>query len=127
MVKKIKGKVPPKKKGATHKRTWKKSESRIAAKFGTTRTPLSGGASGHTRSDTLHKRLFIEAKLRNTYSVVTLWDDTTELANLEDKTPVVILSEKGRPGFWVLTHIDDLATVAGELVDDEPTNSKLLD
>lgn len=35
---------------------------RVAKFFGTHRTPLSGGASRHTRSDTLHDRLFIEVK-----------------------------------------------------------------
>lgn len=42
--------------------TWKKVELRIARAFGTTRTPLSGGASKHTRSDTLHPFIYCEIK-----------------------------------------------------------------
>jgi hypothetical protein len=105
---------------ATHKSTWKARERKIAAAFGTTRTPMSGGASGHTRSDTLHRRLFIEAKLRVKHSAVTLWDGTKELAGKEDKTPVVVLAEKNRPGFWVMCHVDDLKAVADELVSQHP-------
>ncbi len=37
-------------------------ERKVAKFFGTHRTPLSGGASRHTRSDTLHAKLYIEAK-----------------------------------------------------------------
>jgi len=109
--------------GPTARSTWKGGERRIAARFGTKRTPLSGGNSGHTRSDTLHPRLFVEAKLRKVHSAVTLWRDTAELARLEGKTPVVALQEKGKNGFWVLAHIDDLPAVARELV----VQSKLLD
>ena len=86
----------------THKSTWKKAEGRIAEYFGTTRTPLSGGNSKVTRSDTLHNDLFIEVKLRAKHTAVSLWDETKWLADKEDKIPVVCLCEKGRAGFWVL-------------------------
>lgn len=48
----------------THRETWKSCERRIAAMFGTVRTPLSGGSSRHTNSDTLHPELYIEIKKR---------------------------------------------------------------
>jgi hypothetical protein len=89
-------------------KAWKKDERRIAAYFGTERTPLSGGNGKQTRSDTLHETLFIEAKRRKKHSAVTLWDDTKKLAVKEGKTPVVCLAEKGRPGFWILVHCNDL-------------------
>jgi len=41
---------------------WKSVEGEIARWFGSTRTPLSGGNSKHTRSDTLDKRFFVECK-----------------------------------------------------------------
>jgi len=41
---------------------WKAVENSIAKMFGSTRTPLSGGNSKHTRSDTLDKRFFVELK-----------------------------------------------------------------
>lgn len=40
----------------------KTQERRVARYFGVERTPLSGGASRHTRSDTLHPKLYIEVK-----------------------------------------------------------------
>jgi hypothetical protein len=97
-------------------KTWKSREAQIAKSFGTERTPLSGGNSKHTRSDTLHPRLFIEQKHRKRHSVVTLWDETNVLAAKEGKVPVVTLTEHGRPGFWVLVHCDDLKELAEELL-----------
>jgi len=98
----------------THSSTWKKREVKIAKRFGSRRTPLSGGNSGHTRSDSGHPRLFLEAKLRANHSAVTLWRETAVLAKREGKIPVVALAEKNQPGFWVMMHIDDLQAVASE-------------
>ena len=96
----------------THKSTWKQRERNIAKFFGTERTPLSGGNGKVTRSDTLSDSLFVEAKLRQVHSAVTLWRSTAELAKVEGKTAVVCLAEKGKQGFWVLVHSDDLLEVA---------------
>lgn len=71
------------------------------------RTPLSGGNSGHTRADVIHDRLFIEVKLRQKHTAVTLRDETNALADREGKTPVVVLCEKNRPGFWIMVHSED--------------------
>ena len=46
------------------------------------------------------------------HSAVTLWRDTAEKAEVEDKIPVVCLVEKGKAGFWVMCHSDDLVAVA---------------
>jgi hypothetical protein len=88
--------------------TWKAVERRIAAFFGSRRTPLSGGNSGHTRSDTLHPSLFVEAKHRAKHTTYTLYRETAELAKAEGKLPVIALHEKGKPGFLVCCHCDDL-------------------
>lgn len=93
---------------------WKSAERRIARFFGSERTPLSGGNSKHTRSDSLHPRLFVEAKRRKKHTVITLWDDTKTKAAKENKTPVVCLQEHNRPGFWIMVHSDDLTDVAHE-------------
>ena len=92
-------------------KTWKKIEGKVADFFGTKRTPLSGGNSGHTRSDTLHEKFFIETKYRKSFSVVELWRKTAVLAKKEKKIPVVCLAEKNKTGFWVLIHCDDLKKV----------------
>ena len=95
------------------KNTWKAAERRIARFFGAERNPLSGGNSGHSRSDSLHELLFIEAKHRKTHSAVSLWRATKALADKEDKIPVIALCEKNKPGFWVMCHSSDLQAVAG--------------
>jgi len=89
-------------------KAWKQFERRVAAFFKTERNALSGGNSKLTRSDTLHPELFIECKQRKRFAAVRLWDDTKRLADKENKTPVVCLSERNRPGFWILVHSDDL-------------------
>ena len=104
-------------------KTWKKFERRVARFFGTERNALSGGNSKLTRSDSLHPKLFIECKQRKRFAAVRLWNDTKRLADKERKTPVVCLSEKGRPGFWILVHSDDLSALrssarAGETTPD---------
>jgi hypothetical protein len=95
-------------------KTWKARERKIAAFFGCKRTPLSGGNSGHTRSDSLHDLLFIEQKHRKRHAVINLWKATKELADNENKIPVVTLSEKGRHGFYIMCHSSDLVAVANQ-------------
>jgi len=90
-------------------KAWKAFERRVADYFHGRRNPLSGGNSGNgTRADVIHDRLFIECKQRKKHTVISLWDQTKKLADKEKKTPVVCLSEKNRPGFWILVHSDDL-------------------
>ena len=89
-------------------KAWKQFERRVARFFGTERNALSGGNSKLTRSDSLHHTLFIECKQRKRFASVRLWEATKRLADKEDKTPVVCLSERNRPGFWILVHSDDL-------------------
>ncbi len=92
-------------------KAWKQFERRVARFFKTERNALSGGNSKLTRSDTLHPELFIECKQRKRFAAVSLWDATKRLADKENKTPVICLSEKGRPGFWIVVHSDDLTTL----------------
>jgi len=91
---------------------WKNIEKKVALFFGSERTPLSGGNSKHTRSDSLHKQLFIETKYRVKHSVITLYDQVKELAKKEKKTPVICLAQKGKEGFWIVVHSKDLKEVA---------------
>lgn len=93
-------------------KTWKHDERKIASMFGTKRTPLSGGNSGHTRSDTLHPDLFIEVKRRQKHALVELYRDTAKLAKLENKIPMVCpVMPQGRERL-VLLDIRDLEEVA---------------
>lgn len=96
----------------THKSTWKKAEAKVAKFFNTTRTPLSGGNSKITRSDSLHSKLFIENKLKKKIAAVTLWDDANKKAKKENKIPVVTLQQKNRHGFWIFCHSEHFQTIA---------------
>jgi hypothetical protein len=85
-------------------KTWKAVERKFARAIGSERTPLSGGNSRHTRSDSLHPGLFAEIKYGS--AVPTTWREierlffnTEELARLEHKTPVVALHAKGARDF----------------------------
>lgn len=101
---------------ATSRGTWKSRERKVAADFGTKRTPLSGINSGHnTHSDSLHDKIYIECKLRKKHTCLTLYRDTKEKADAEHKTPLVALMEKGKQGYWLLLHVDDIQTIASEL------------
>ena len=86
---------------------WKQRERDVAEFFHGQRNPLSGRNSKHAAADVIHDRLFIECKLRKKHTVVSLWDEVKALAGKEGKTPVVVLCEKNRPGFWIMVHSED--------------------
>ncbi len=94
-----------------HRNTWKARERKAAAIFGTKRQRCSGssGREDETRSDSKHEKLFIEVKSRKgQHAAQTLYDSTKLLAVKEDKTPVLALATKGRPGFLLCVHSNDL-------------------
>ena len=79
-------------------KSWKQVERKVARSLDTERTPLSGGNSKQTRSDTLDEKLFVEVKQRKHFSVLVLYRKTLELARKEHKIPVLCLKEKGKHG-----------------------------
>jgi len=87
---------------------WKNFERRLAKNFNTERTPLSGGNSKITRSDSLDKELFIEAKQRKKLWVWSLWEETKEQAKAEHKIPVLGLHQTRKKGWLIVVHSDDL-------------------
>lgn len=92
----------------TSRSTWKRAERQTAKFFGTERTPLSGGNSKITRSDTIHHKLFVENKYRKKCAVRTLYDKTVKMAEKEKKVPVLTLHAANRKGFLIVVHSDDL-------------------
>ena len=97
------------------KSTWKNRERQISNYFGGKgRMPLSGKNSGHGAGDIRHDFLCVEHKHRQRHAVVNLWDEIRLDAIAEGKTPVVTLSVKGRKGFWVMCHSDDLLEIANQ-------------
>ena len=91
----------------THRNTWKQMERDVAEFFHGKRTPLSGGASGHTRADVIHDKLFIECKLRAKFAMWSLWENTKSLAAKEEKVPVICIREKHKKGFLIVVHSED--------------------
>jgi hypothetical protein len=100
----------------TPTKTWKKIEANVSKWFGSTRTPLSGGNSKFTRSDSLHPRLFIEVKQKKDWAIFNLFDKTKDLAKKED----VVCEDCGGAGEYY-----PLRPMAGEFFDWEKFNLKL--
>lgn len=77
--------------------TWKGRERQSAKIFGARRTPLSGGNSAHTRSDSLSKILFIEHKHRKKHPILkrarAAWDEGKVLM-LDARVIVLPLSKE---------------------------------
>lgn len=104
---------------STHKCTWKRRERECAALFGALRQRCSGssGRNDESASDSTHLRLFIETKLRATWSIFGLFLATRKLARKEAKIPVLCLAEKGKAGCLVVVHSDDLEAFAREVME----------
>lgn len=76
-------------------KAWKAFERRIAKSLGTVRTPLSGGASRLTRSDTLHPCLYVECKTQASIATHTQFQAIRQRARKEQMIPVMALHKKG--------------------------------
>ena len=85
-------------------KAWKKLEQKVARMRNTERTPLSGGNSKITRSDTMDKTFFIECKLRKNPALWNLYEKTAELAEKEKKVPVLVIKKKGKHGELFVIH-----------------------
>ena len=93
---------------------WKRREREAAKIFGVERTPLSGGNSRHTRSDSLHPALYLEVKSAKRHKIWSLLDTTRDRAKKERKTPVVLVYRDGSKGALICTHQSDLLVMMEE-------------
>ncbi len=98
-----------------HKNTWKGGERRIARMFKTERTPLSGGNSRHTSSDSLHPRLFVEVKHRKKYPLEKLVNKTLFEAKIENKIPLIVFLKSNSSEPLVLCRLKDIKEIEKEL------------
>lgn len=96
------------------KTTWKSKEEMLANLFGSTRRPLSGGNSKTGRDDSLHPKLFIECKYRQSHSVWNLYRKVEELAKKELRTPLIGLAEKNQQGILLAFNSNDLQVIVDE-------------
>ena len=74
---------------------WKRAERKGATTIGSHRTPLSGGSSRHTRSDTLHPTIYLEMKYRKSFAVVSQIRREEEKAKKEGKVAVLGFQQRG--------------------------------
>jgi len=94
---------------------WKKSERRLARMFGTSRTPLSGFGSRHTRGDILSDTLYVEHKVRKKMFFKKLLEDTERKAKSEGKIPIIVVRERGSPRWMAFLNLADIPNVAEEM------------
>jgi hypothetical protein len=85
-------------------KSWKKLEQKVAQMRNTERTPLSGGNSKITSSDTMDKEFFIECKLRRNPAVWNLYEKVSKLAEKEKKIPLLVIKKKGKHGELFVVH-----------------------
>jgi len=100
-----------------HSTEWKRTERTISRFFGAERNPLSGENSRHkTGSDSLHPRLYIEAKrsARLNKALNKLIEDTILCAKKEKKVPVIAFKVHNHKGFLLLIQSQDLEIIARE-------------
>lgn len=95
----------------TSRNTWKQLERRVARHLNTERTPLSGGNSRITESDTLSDKYYCEVKLRKRIPAYKLFNDTQNKAKKEGKRPIVVLHEKNSKRNLVLLDLDDFIEI----------------
>ncbi|MBU2685667.1 MAG: hypothetical protein KKF27_20690 [Gammaproteobacteria bacterium] len=88
-------------------KTWKTVENRIAKRFGSTRTPLSGSNSKHTQSDTLHSKLYIEIKHGESSLIETMYKSA-------DKHIAIVIQD-GRNRRLFMAEVEDFAN--GKIVE----------
>lgn len=100
-------------------KTWKAVELRIAKLFGTYRTPLSGSFSRHTKSDTLHKNLFVEVKHKKKIPFLKLFKETIKKAKEERKIPLVVFVERNSRTPIVMCDINNLKEISSFLKDEK--------
>ena len=103
----------------TNRRTWQLLEQRVASFFNSRRTPLSGSASAHTESDTLHAALFIEVKLRQKSPITDLFTQVQEKAKKENKIPLLALQKKNHKGWLFVCRPEDIHVISSYAKDFE--------
>ena len=99
----------------TARGTWKALERRICKKLGGRRTPLSGSNSQHGTSadciETKHPWAYIEIKLRARFLHHSMFEEVMKMAQLEDKTPILITHVKNEQGELVILKLSDFLVV----------------
>jgi hypothetical protein len=96
---------------------WQNLEKSVANALNSIRTPFSGSNSGVTSSDTLHPELYIECKNHANQAVLTLMEDTCKKAKIEDKIPILALSDPcdRLNNIYVVMNLKDIFLILKEI------------
>ena len=107
------------KKKKTSNETWKAFERRVSKDFNTTRTPLSGMVKTITNSDTLHKKIYVECKLRSSDKEFTFWEDFERWWDNapEGKVSMLEIHPNNREKVWLFEASDFLKLMYSEPFD----------
>ena len=97
-------------------KSWKALERRVAKMLNTQRTPLSGGNSKMTQSDTLSDKYYVEIKYRKKIPFLKVFNDTVEKARKEGKKPIVVFHEAGTKRNIVMLDLNDFVETENEVL-----------
>lgn len=110
---------------ATSKRTWQRFEAAVAAIFGTKRVPFQVCNQGIILTPILCILIFTyECKLRESFSIWRLFDDTSKKAKKEGKIPLVAIKEKNKKGCLFIISPDNLKELADLYNSDKQENER---
>ena len=90
---------------------WKKFERSVARYFGCERT---GPMQAKDANDINHDFLHVQCKHSKRHAIVNVWDAAKKVAYKDGKIPVVAIKVKGRHGFWLMMHSNDLIAVSNQ-------------
>lgn len=76
--------------GRVPEKAWKRAERRVAEALGGERTPLSGGASKHTRGDIIHPDLYVEVKRRKDSKMYEDLQSLGQRARRYGRAPLIV-------------------------------------
>lgn len=95
-------------------KAWKAFERAVNKYFGGLSRAKAHFGYVKNNSDIIHDTLHVQCKHGVRHAVVNIWDAAKEVADKDNKIPVVALKVKGRHGFFLLVHSKDLISVANQ-------------
>jgi uncharacterized Zn-finger protein len=87
-------------------KVWKQHERRVASKLGGQRVVCSGVRG---EGDIEHPELYVECKYRKSFVAKGWFNETKRKAKKYNKTPILVVKEKGQKGSLAILSTDDLA------------------
>lgn len=95
-------------------KAWKDAEYRAAKILGGKRIVLSGSLGVGPKGDIELPGWHVEVKYRQHFSVYTTFRKVEEIARIEDKNALLILTEKGRHGQLAVMRIENFGRIKND-------------